>query len=257
MDPADAGHFTTFQVRGGRAQGLALHLDRLAAASRELYGSVPGRRAVRSAIGTALAEAGPPAVDCTLRVRVHPPRAGYRGHHLPPGRPDPALRVEADVQAPRHPPASPIRVRAHAGLRERPGVKHLALDFQRQARRAARAAGFDDALLLAADGRISEGTFWNIVLLDDGGWVWPDAPALPGITMALLRSQLRRAAAPQRESLVDLSAVAGMQAAFALNSTGIVEIAAIDGHELRGDARAGASLRELLAAVAWDSCRAG
>ena len=33
------GHFTAMQVRGGRTRGLQLHLDRLDAASREMFGA--------------------------------------------------------------------------------------------------------------------------------------------------------------------------------------------------------------------------
>src|SRR5690606_39340296 len=43
MDPAAAGHFTTFQVRDGRARGRELHLDRIVDASRALYGSAPAK----------------------------------------------------------------------------------------------------------------------------------------------------------------------------------------------------------------------
>jgi hypothetical protein len=33
------GHFTAMQLRGGRTRGLQLHLDRLDAASREMFGA--------------------------------------------------------------------------------------------------------------------------------------------------------------------------------------------------------------------------
>lgn len=247
-----AGHFTTLQVRGGKAQGRDLHLDRLVDASRALYGSGPGKPAVLAAIRAALAMAAPRAGDCTLRVRVHPPGAGYRGDHLANPAHDPALRIEVDVEAPRHPPAAPLRVRTHAGLRASPGVKHLALGFQQQARRAAREAGCDDALLTAPDRRISEGSFWNILFWDGSAAVWPDAPALPGVTQRLLRGALDQAGIGQRRQAVTVQALGGMPAAFALNSTGITDIAAIDGHELPGDPAAGMLLRRLLAGVPWD-----
>lgn len=253
MDPADAGHFTTFQVRGGRMQGRDAHLARLVAGSRALYRSSPAGDRIRSVIRDAVLSADPALREaCTVRVRVHPPHPGYRGDHVAPGRDDAALRIELDLGPPRQPPAAPLRVRTHAGLRQAPGVKHLALDFQRQAREAARAAGDDDALLLAPDGRISEGTFWNVVFRDGRGWVWPDAPALPGVTRGMLRMEMEKHGEPLRDAPVDLAVLAGMRAAFAVNSTGITAIGAIDGFRLAGDPAAGEALRGFLAAVPWD-----
>ena len=252
MDPADAGHFTTMQVRGGRVQGRDLHFLRLAMASRELYGSGPAISELGKRFREALLAPGRHAGDFTLKMRVLPPRPGYRGDDVPPGRHDPAFRIEVDVEPPRQPPASPLRVRTHAGLRACPGVKHLALDDQLAARQQARDSGFDDALLLAPDGRIGEGTFWNIVFWDGSAVVWPDAPALAGVTQSLLRAALDQAGLPQRIDAVDMASLGGFRAAFALNSTGIAEIAAIDDHVFGGDAGAGATLRQLLAGVPWD-----
>ena len=251
MDPAAAGHFTTMQVRDGRVQGRELHFIRLVTASRELYGSGPAKSEVGKRFREALLAAGH-AGDFTLKMRVLPPRPGYRGDDVPPGHHDPAFRIEVDIEPPRQPPASPLRVRTHAGLRSCPGVKHLALDYQLTARRQARDSGFDDAVLLAPDGRISEGTFWNIVFWDGSAVVWPDAPALAGVTQWLLRAALDQAGLPQRREAVDMGSLGGLRTAFALNSTGIADITAIDDHVFAADAGAGATLRQLLAGVPWD-----
>ncbi|MGY0635075.1 aminotransferase class IV [Luteimonas sp. A478] len=250
-EAAKAGHFTTMQARDGRVQGRDLHLARLLTASRSLYGASPGRSVLRRRIREALAAAGQETGDCTVRVRVLPshPGACKAGG---PGAQDPQLRIKVDIEPPREPPASPLRVRTHPGLRAVPCVKHLALDFQLKARAQAREAGFDDALLLAADGRISEGTFWNVVFWDGEAVVWPDAPALAGVTRQLLRTALDQAGLPQRCEALDTGSLGGFCAAFALNSSGIGDIAAIDGHAFPGDARVGALLRRLLAAVPRD-----
>ena len=252
MDPAAAGHFTTFQVRDGRARGRELHLDRIVDASRALYGSAPAKDAVLAAIRGALVSAGPRVRECTVRVRVHPPRAGCRSD--PVGREDhhPVLKIEVDIEEPRYPPAAPLRVRTLVGLRERAGIKHLALGFQQEARRAARQAGWDDALLVAPDGRISEGSFWNIVFWDGSVAVWPDAPALPGVTRQLLAGALEGARIAQRREPVTAASLDAMRAAFALNSTGIADIAEIERHRFPGDPKAGTCLRRLLADIPWD-----
>lgn len=230
-------------------QGRDRHLTRLVDASRDLYGSGPTRDALRARIRAALVAAGPGAEDSSLRVRIHPPDGGD-GDQRPPG--DHGLRIEVDFEAPRQPPGSPMRVRTHGGLRHRPGVKHLALGFQHDARRAARDAGFDDALLLAPDGRISEGTFWNVVFRDGDSVVWPDAPALPGVTQGLVGARLEKAGVPQRRAAVSVDSLAGLHAACALNSTGIADIAAIDGYAFPDSGAFAAFLRALLETVPWD-----
>ena len=48
------GHFTAMQLRGGRTRGLQLHLDRLGAASREMFGAALEGGQVRDLIRHAL-----------------------------------------------------------------------------------------------------------------------------------------------------------------------------------------------------------
>ena len=49
-----------------------------------------------------------------------------------------------------------------------------------------------------------------------------------------------------------LGDMAGQQAAFAVNSSGIRDISSVDDHALPGDPAFGCTLRALLAAVPWD-----
>ena len=243
---ARAGHFTTMQVRGGAVQGLELHLARLVEASGQLYGASPGTTLLRRHIREALADGGQTAGDCTVRVRILPP--------FPEGPGDGKAWISAeqppvavDIEPPRRPPAAPLRLRTHPGLRALPSVKHLALGFQLQARTQARAAGFDDAVLLAPDGRISEGTFWNY-------WNFYAGPgaALAGVTLQLLRGAVEQARIPQARRVLTVDSLAGLVAGFALNSTGIAVIDAIDDHRFPGDPDAERRMRELLAGVPWD-----
>ena len=146
----------------------------------------------------------------------------------------------------------PLRLRTHAGVRACPGIKHLALEPQFAARRAAQAAGFDDALLVAEDGHIAEGTFCNLALWDGGIVTWPAAPALPGVTFQLLGRELDAAGIRQRIAPVRLEDLALQRAAFALNSSGISDVAMVDRQAFAGDAAFGARLRALHAAIPWD-----
>ena len=238
---ASAGHFTTMQLRGGATQGRGLHLARLREASLELYGTAPGVAELRSRIREALAEAGALDGDCSLRVRIRPPDGGPRDAV--------GMGIGIDIEPPRHPSPLALRVRTQVGPRACAGVKHLALDHQLAARRAARDAGFDDALLATEDGRIAEGTFWNIAFFDGHAVVWPDGPALRGVTQLLLQAALDRAGLAQHSAAVDREALGCFRAAFAMNSTGLQDIAAIDDHAFPGDARIGAMLRTLLDAI--------
>jgi branched-subunit amino acid aminotransferase/4-amino-4-deoxychorismate lyase len=137
----------------------------------------------------------------------------------------------------------------HAVQYQRPTahLKHLATE-QRFHSRAALQAGYNDALLTAPDGAVSETAIANIGFFDDTGIVWPDAPLLRGITMQLLDSQL--ASRPARIRLQDAPS---LQGAFVSNSRGIAAVTEIDGVVLpRSEKRVG----ELIAAydaVPWDA----
>lgn len=240
-DVVAAGHFTTIQVRGGLVQGRDLHLDRLCQASNALYGVAQDRAELRSRVREALRAGGMGEGDCTLRIRIAPAGSGEGSVPVP-------LLLAIDIEPPRQPSPRPLRLRTQPGPRALAGIKHLALDHQLEARRAARAAGCDDALLATTDGRVAEGTFWNIAFWDGAAVAWPEGPALAGVTMALVRQALEEAAIPQHSVPVPLDALPAYRAGFALNSTGIQDIASIDGHAFPGDPRFAAVLRELLAA---------
>ena len=64
------GHFTAMQVRGGRTRGLQLHLDRLDAANREMFGAALEGGQVRDLIRHAL---GARVHDASVRVIVQQP----------------------------------------------------------------------------------------------------------------------------------------------------------------------------------------
>jgi hypothetical protein len=63
---SELGHFTAMQIRGGKTRGLTLHLDRLEAANRELFGAALDRYRVRQFIRQALGDAD----EASLRVYV-------------------------------------------------------------------------------------------------------------------------------------------------------------------------------------------
>src|SRR5262245_29585660 len=197
------GHFTAMQVRSGRVRGLALHLARLDAAHRELFG--PGldgdlvRDRIRHALDTVM--------DASVRVNV-----------MWAGEGD-ATSVMVVVRPPGDPPATPRRLLTVPYQRAVAHVKHAGDFGQSYYGRLAERRGFDDALLTGPDGTISETAMANVGFFDGSAVVWPDAPVLAGITMQLLGGPRR----PVR--VADLPSFDGM---FVANSRGIAAVERVD-----------------------------
>jgi branched-subunit amino acid aminotransferase/4-amino-4-deoxychorismate lyase len=105
------GHFTAMQVRDGRVRGLALHLERLAASTRLLFGSDLDVDAVRSYVRQAIV--GEPALSVRVLVLTRsfdePMKPEILVRTLPPHPPEPA----------------PLRLRTVRYQRDLPQVKHL------------------------------------------------------------------------------------------------------------------------------------
>lgn len=225
------GHFTALQARGGRVQGLQRHLDRLQAATQELFGHGLDADRLRGWLREALGDA-----DASVRVSVYS-RAFDRDHPLRAAQPDvlialtPARRVEAAA----------LRVRSVRFARELPHIKHLGSFGLFHQRRLAQAQGFDDALFVTADGFVAEGSTWNILFHDGAQVIWPQAPMLDGISAQLLRAGLAELGVAQASRPVDLSEIPGFRAAFFTNtSCQVMPLMAIDAidmpidHDLRG-----------------------
>ncbi|MFB7276384.1 aminotransferase class IV [Streptomyces hydrogenans] len=203
------GHFTAMQVRDGRVKGLGLHLDRLDRATRELFGApLPGAR-VRELLGRAVGASG--RRDSSARVYVYEHGARF------------LVAVTVREAAPDG-PGAPRRLTAVDYLRPAAHLKHLGGFGQRYHGDAARRAGFDEALLTTPEGEIAEGAVTNIAFWDGTSLVWPTAPHLTGITMALLAPRL-----PSVHRAVTLPELPGFRAAFVANSRGIAPVTAVDG----------------------------
>ena len=244
---AQAGHFTTFQVRNGAVRGLDLHFARLDDATRAMFGRGLDLAGLRARIRDAIS--GEPAQACTVRVVV-------AGGHQARQRADagafdapPPPRIE--VEAPREPDASPLRLQSRHLLRAVPQLKHLAIGPQLEARRRAQAEGFDDALLVGEDGLVAEGSFWNVGFGARAAITWPRAAALRGVTERLLQARLAAAGVVQRVVPVRLDALEEFAFAFAANSRGLQAVASIDGHRFPGEPGLCAALQAAFEGIAW------
>jgi 4-amino-4-deoxychorismate lyase len=242
------GHFTSLQVRAGAAQGLGLHLQRLARGNTELFDAALDEAVLRGWMAAAASALGG---DCSLRVTVFSRQFDHR---------QPLREVELDVlvAASAPVPVAPraLRVQTRPYVREAPQLKHVGTFPLFLHRREALKAGFDDALFVDGStdvARVVEGSVWNIGFWDGTRIIWPEAPALRGTTEALLRAGLQALGCPQQVRPVARAELAGFQSAFAANASGLQSIRAIDAVEYAANPQLAALLHEAKALAPWES----
>lgn len=203
------GAYTSFRVEGGTVRGLDLHLARLATAARELFGDAPAEARLRDLMRQALSG----RTEAWLRVSLF---SRYIGHRSPDWVGTPSVMV--GVFDPPAPLAGSLRVRLTAYEREAAHLKHAATFGLVRARRAARAAGFDDALFVDAGGRVTEGTLWNVGFVRSNTVTWPQAPMLAGVTQTLIGRGLASVGLSARTEPVAAKDLSQFDLAFICNS---------------------------------------
>lgn len=222
---AGHAHFTALQVRDGGIRGLDLHLARLRQASLQLFGLAMPDEVVLAHLRTALQGSDG---DCSLMATLSCPA----GEFVAPAAPlMPQLLVQ--TMAPAAGPAGPLRLMAVQHERHLPHIKHVGEIAKTYYLRQARAQGFDDAVFLDRQGRLSEASIWNLAFWDGSSVVWPQAAMLAGTTMGIVRRQLARMKVPQREQVMALADVPAMRGAVVMNSwTPGVAVTGIGPHDL-------------------------
>lgn len=229
---ADMGHFalsnygafTSMQVEDGGVRGLDLHLARLHAEAVELFGVAVPEATLRERMRQALD--GRPG-RFSLRVNLFSDAISLR-------TPDAVVqpRVLTTLSSPASPLMTPLRLQTQTYAREVPHLKHAATFGLTRARRQAVRAGFDDALFIDAEGRISEGSIWNIGFVQGDTVVWPEAPILAGTGQGLLQRGMAELGLNSVTRAVFLSDLAAFDAAFICNSaTPACAVASVDGHQ--------------------------
>jgi len=231
------GHFTAMQVRDGRTRGLDLHLARLSAAQRELFGADLDPSAVRARIRHALGETR----DASVRVVCFWPEEAS----------EPSLLVS--VRPPAGTPRSPQGLRTAPYQRPVAHLKHLGGFGQGYYGRLARREGFDEALLVGPGGVVSEGAITNLGCYDGTSVVWPDAPALDGITMLLLERELPGQGVPSRRGPVRVADLASYAAVFVTNSHGVAAADRVDDVRLPLDEGFMKTVARAYESVPWDA----
>lgn len=204
----NAGHFTAMQIRAGKVKGRQLHLDRLEASSIALFGcSVPEEKllaGIRASVGDA---------SCSLRVHIF-------SAAVTPGRITPDdLQVLVIRSAPVEMNITSMTVETAAYERFLPHIKHAGISIGLlHYKRQALLNGYDDVLYTTATGHISEGSIWNIGFYDGHRFIFPSAPALPGVMLQLIIAGLERLKIPLTREWVHPRQLDSFTAAFAMNS---------------------------------------
>ena len=222
------GHFTAMQVRGGAVRGLDLHFGRLEDAHRTLYGTGLDLPRLRALMRAAVSE----HPDAYLRVTV--------AEHEP-GRPV----VMTVVRPPVEPGTEPVALLPVDWSRAVPEVKHVGSFAQIHYWRLAERAGYDDALLIDPAGRINETTIANIAFIGPEGIVWPDGPALHGITRQLLQSAFPSHQRRAHTAPVTLADLDRFSSAVLVNSIGVAPVGRIGDHRFRDSTAAAQELDAL------------
>ncbi|WP_312784414.1 aminotransferase class IV family protein [Brevundimonas sp.] len=228
---ADLGHFvlsnygafTSMQVEDGAVRGLDLHLARLEVEAADLFGVAVPKALLRERMRQAV---GGRSGRFSLRVNLFSDAISLRA-------PDAVVqpRILTTLSAPASPLTTPLRLQAQVYAREAPHLKHAATFGLTRARRQGMQSGFDDALFVDGEGRISEGSIWNIGFVQGETAVWPEAPMLAGTGQTLLQRGMADFGLSSETRPVHLSDLASFDAAFICNSaTPACAVAAIDGH---------------------------
>lgn len=214
------GHFTSMRVDTDGIRGLGLHMRRLARDCEIVWGAPLDTERVREYVRQSLQGRSYP---CVVRVTIYDPKVEM-AHPTDAREP----HVLVSVRGASALPPQPLRAKTVTYERDLPQVKHIGLFGTLYMRGVAQQAGYDDALFIGKDGHVSEGGTWNVGFVDQTGTiVWPNAPVLPGVTMALLRQH-----AEHRVATITLDQAKGMAAAFATNvSIGVRPLSAIDEQE--------------------------
>lgn len=233
------GHFTAMQVRDRKVRGLDLHLARLSAATAEVFGAALDTELVRQRVRHALTDEH---ADSSVRVQILQLNA------------DSELTIAVIIRLPAELPRDPQRLRSVRYQRPVAHIKQVGGGFgQVYHGRAAERDGYADALLTAADGTVSETTVANIGFFDGEAVIWPDGPALDGITKQLLERHGPSAGLMSKTRRVTLDDVMEYRAAFVANSQGIAPVCAVDQMPVAVDESLMASLYRAYASAPWDA----
>jgi branched-chain amino acid aminotransferase/para-aminobenzoate synthetase component 1 len=226
------GFFETLRVEAGRCRHLPEHLERLRTSARAFRLPFPEGLPWEERLAQLLAANG--LSQGTAKVKIQLTRGPAPGLGLPEDT-SPTLIIWAEPYEPPSPAeyAGGWRVVTFPEGRSTFVGKHKSLNylFYLAARQYAVDLGAREALILEADGLVSEGAATSLVYARNGRFLTPGArSALPGVTVAVLARGLARRGSNLETvpTLVsDLKESAGLWLANSL--MGLMPVASLDG----------------------------
>lgn len=218
---AGFAHFTAMQVRKGQVRGLDLHLARLQTASEGLFANSVPKERMRAYLRAAV-DGGPDKQSAIVTLFSRSGEFTAAGF----GK-EPAVLVRTGPAS--DGPEGPLRLASVVHERALPSIKHVGESAKTYYLQQAAQQGFDDAIFMNRDRRLSEATIWNLAFWDGDAVVWPEAPMLLGTTMSILQRQLDRFGIRQRQQEITLDHLESFAGAVVMNSwTPGVAVTAID-----------------------------
>ncbi|MFM7737060.1 MAG: aminotransferase class IV [Alphaproteobacteria bacterium] len=245
--------FETLRVVDGHPVPWRPHLRRLHASLRA-FGIARPDVDLEAAARALVAASG--RRDGALRVTV---TRGTGEGLLPPAGLRPTVVITLRALPPRlardlEHGISVVRLGFGRGLgRADAGHKSVAYLGSIEGRRTAARSGADDGIFVEADGRVSEATAGNLLVVRGARLSTPPPASgcLPGVTRAIALSLARRAGLDVREEAIPATSLARADEILLTGSVvGILPVVRLDGRPV-GTGRPGAVAR--LLARAWDS----
>jgi branched-subunit amino acid aminotransferase/4-amino-4-deoxychorismate lyase len=234
------GVFETLRAYGDHAFRLGAHVDR-AVAGADVLGFALDPAVLRSAVA-ATAAANLPIIDgADSAIRLTTSAGPIDPDSLFPGAPEgrPTIVVTSHrLRPPRTGGSSAITV---ALARDLPHVKAVSYLVALTARRRAREAGVDEALLTTGDGRVLEGSSSNVVAVIGGRLVTPPVREglLAGVTRSVVLEVAQRQAISVEERPLTIIELADADEAFLTATTReVIPLTHLDGAAI-GDGRPG------------------
>lgn len=258
MSPAvlfGASLFETVLCRRGVPLFVDDHAERMAASARSLELPVDLDAGALRAVGLELNRRNGPIDHGRLRITLVEDEGGGDAYTDPTG----VTRLFLEL-APFSPPGADIldggwhlAISPHRQDPSRPlaGCKTGNYMANRLERRRAVRRGCQEALFLATDGRVLEGTATNLFVLNRGVVQTPplSSGVLPGITRKVLLREDRLGAAPLEEADLSIQDLISAEEAFVTNAlVGVIPVATADGVTV-GPGTAGPATRAAARAV--------
>ena len=229
------GFFETLRAAEGRPQLLEEHLARLRASAQAFRISFPQDFPWTERIHQVLYANG--LSHGLARVKIQLTRGVAPGLGLP-GEARPTLVIWAQAYSPPSPeeyargwPLLTFPEPRTTFLGRHKSLNYL---FYLAARQYALDRGAEEALILEADGLVSEGAATSLVYAREGEYYTPQAPsALPGVTIGVLAWILARRGLALTAAPTTLAQLPQAQGLWLVNSLmGVMPVASLDGRAL-------------------------